>query len=296
MRLSVGPYPFDEFLSMVWRRFTPRPPSTLLEYDLEKSATCPHRWIGFVGDICPSFGREIIFAPELYRFFEDCDSVVGNFEGVLTERRWRPFLMKHTPSIFDSLARLCPLKRWILSVANNHIADYGPLGLTDTLDALNARGIRWVGTPDCARISLEKGVTLTAWTWWTNRPTQRIMRQDPGPPREPGVHIAFPHWGYEHEREPRLWQRPPEGYTLTAGHHSHLPQPFEQTEDDRLVAWSLGNFVTGKRLPTLGEGAVLKIGLVTQSDGAPMIGKASFRPIILDRDTTACRVRMLHAI
>jgi poly-gamma-glutamate capsule biosynthesis protein CapA/YwtB (metallophosphatase superfamily) len=106
------------------------------------------------------------------------------------------------------------------------------------------------------------------------------------------LHIALPHWGYEHERQPRPSQTVPEGYVLTVGHHTHLPQPFERRSNGQLVAWSLGNFVTGKQLPVLGEGALLKVGIASPDDGPPKIVRAHFREIDLDRDRHQCRVSL----
>jgi hypothetical protein len=292
-RVPFSPYSVREFASMVWRRFTPPAPPVPLARDLTLAPDAPETWIGFVGDVCPLFGREVVFAPAVRAFFGACDRMVGNFEGVFSDRRWRPFLMKHEPDIFGVLDELHPLDGWTLSLANNHAADFGPRDLARTTEALDARGIRWLGTRARPRVALGEGITLTAWTRWSNRSTQAVVRRDPGAPEAPGLHIAFPHWGYEHERTPRAEQAPPAGYALTVGHHSHLPQPFERTDDGRLVAWSLGNFVTGKRLRVLGEGLLLKVGLARPGGGPPRVVRVSTRPIALDRlDPRYCRVAL----
>jgi hypothetical protein len=203
--------------------------------------------------------------------------------------------MKHAPDIFPALAQLHPLDRWVVSIANNHATDYGPDALLHTLQILEDRGLRWVGTTDRPRLHIDDGITVTAWTWWLNRGGEGVARHDPGAPTGPGFHIALPHWGYEHERHPRPEQAPPEGYTLTTGHHTHLPQPFEVRNDGSLVAYSLGNFVTGKQLPVLGEGALLKIDLAPPEPTAPEIVRARFREITLDRDRHQCHVTLRHS-
>jgi len=106
--------------------------------------------------------------------------------------------------------------------------------------------------------------------------------------------VALPHWGYEPERQPRPSQTVPAGYDVTVGHHTHLPQPFEETGDDRLVAWSLGNFITGKQLPVLGEGALLRVGVARPDEGPPVVTHAQFREIDLERDRHHCRVSFRH--
>uniref|UniRef100_UPI0021E8004D CapA family protein n=1 Tax=Salinibacter sp. TaxID=2065818 RepID=UPI0021E8004D len=165
-----GPYSWGEFFPMVWRRFTgpsPRPPS--LDTALRCRDGPADYTMGFVGDICPLFGREAHFGDGVRAFLDGCDVVVGNFEGIFSERAWRPFLMKHRPDIFPALAELRPLDRWVVSIANNHATDYGPDALRRTLHILDDRGLRWVGTTDRPRLQIADGITVTAWTWWLNR-------------------------------------------------------------------------------------------------------------------------------
>jgi hypothetical protein len=286
-----------EFWPMVRRRFSPvpprpgGPPERVIVLD---EGQAPVRWIGFVGDLSPLPKRTASYSTAVRAFFEGCDLVVGNFEGVVTGRRWMPYLHKHTPAIFDELARLKPLERWVLTVANNHAADFGDDELRRSLRGLDERGIRWLGTVERPRLALEDGLTLSTWTWWVNGHSEAVARHDPGAPAEPGLHVALPHWGYEHERSPRPDQRQnvPEGYGLVVGCHSHLPQPVDRL-GGRVVAWSLGNFLTGKRLPVLGEGTILKAGLAEDETGRPLLVRVQSHEILLDRsDPRYCRVHL----
>ncbi|MGI9174027.1 MAG: CapA family protein [Rhodothermales bacterium] len=282
---------------MARRRFSPPPqrkagPPT--RHLVLEPTDVPECWIGFVGDVSPLPGREARYDAAVHDFFEDCCVVVGNFEGVLTEQRWFPWLHKHTPRIFESLYRLKPPAHWVLSVANNHATDFGEPDLHATVNRFEREGLRWLGTQARPHLTLSDGLTLTAWTWWVNGPTEAVLQYDPGTPAEPGLHIALPHWGYEHERAPRADQRDrvPRGYDLIVGHHSHLPQPLEMLEDKRLVAWSLGNFLTAKRLPVLGEGALLKVGVASGKGGLPRVVQAHFQEVVLDRsDARYCVLR-----
>lgn len=297
MRVPYSPYELGEFVSMVGRRFSSPPPRpNSIDRDLIFRDTPPDRWLGLVGDICPLFGREGQFGPGVKLFLGGCDLLIGNFEGIFTDRAWRPFLMKHAPDIFGVMSQIKPLGHWVVSLANNHATDYGSDDLTRTIRILNRRGIRWVGTSDQPRLQITEDVTLTAWTWWLNRPGDGVTRRDPGAPPATGLHIATPHWGYEHERRPRPSQTVPAGYDLIAGHHTHLPQPFEQRDNGQLVAWSLGNFVTGKQLAVLGEGALLKVGLSRSEKGRPEVVRVHFREIDLERDRHKCRVTLRHGL
>jgi poly-gamma-glutamate capsule biosynthesis protein CapA/YwtB (metallophosphatase superfamily) len=254
--------------------------------ELELSGEPAVRWLGFVGDIMPLLFRGVRFAAEIGRFFRDCDVVVGNLEGIVTEERWIPFLQKHRRDIFGQLAEVAP--RWVLGVANNHAADYGRSDFERTLAAIEAAGMRHVGTSARPRLELIEGVTLTAWTELSNGPAPMVARADPGCPSEAGLHLAYVHWGVELERRPRAdLQRPASGYAAIIGHHAHLAQAVEQ-RGQQLVAWSLGNFTTEVRLQPMGEGLLLKLGV----SGAGRLVRAQWQPIVLDRsDRRWCQVR-----
>lgn len=293
--LPKSPYPLGEFISMARRRFSEPPP--FLQNAEKKLVFNDQKFneatIGFVGDICPLRERDAVFESEIFQFFENCDLMVGNFEGVITDEPQRPFLLKHTPAIFDVLELFKPLTDWTLTIANNHAMDYGDEALDRTIKEFDSRGINWLGTAYKPSTTLIEGVTGTSWSWWMNGKTERIYEQDPGVPKEPGLHIALPHWGYEHERDPRQDQRDniPQGYGMVVGHHSHLPQPLEMVDEKLPVAWSLGNFLTAKTLAVLGEGALLKVVINRPDNKILEIQSIDYRTILLDRDNpNACRV------
>lgn len=298
MPLLGNPYPIPELLRVIYHVIAGPPRRDkgqeslshrhILRPDIEVVT-----WLGFVGDIMPLMGREARFDSQVISFFADCDTVCGNFEGVITKKFWYPYLQKHRPTVFDVLAQVAPRERWILGVANNHAADFGEVDFYRTIQFIEAAGIRWVGSVERPRIELMPQVTLTAWTEWTNKEAPMIPLADPGAPETPGLRIASPHWGYEYERMPRPDQRLrlPSGYHLIIGHHSHLPQPVEIQSSGQIVAWSLGNFVTGIGIRAMGEGAIFKVGLGYAGDGLFTVARYAFQEIRLDRqDRKYCRV------
>jgi poly-gamma-glutamate capsule biosynthesis protein CapA/YwtB (metallophosphatase superfamily) len=219
--------------------------------------------------------------------------MVGNLEGVITDQPQRPFLLKHTPKIFNVLEQIKPLPKWTLTVANNHAMDYGDEALDGTINKLEKRDIKWLGTVSSPTVEIADKITATAWSWWMNGSTNRIHSSNPGSPESDGLHIALPHWGYEHERTPRQNQRHniPENYDMIVGHHSHLPQPLELVDDRLPVAWSLGNFLTAKTLKVLGEGAVMKVVVNRPDNSNPTVQSVDYRTILLNRDNhDECRV------
>ncbi|HEY2518125.1 MAG TPA: CapA family protein [Polyangiaceae bacterium] len=296
MHLPRSPYPFGETLATLRRMFSPSPAGGAVaqSFDLVPGGVAL-RWIGFAGDVMPLMGRTLAFTPDVPAFFADCERVVANLEGIVTEERWVPFLQRHSPAVFDALASLAPAARWVLGIANNHAPDYGDAGFDQTLRAIEHAKMAYVGTVERPRLALAPGVTLSAWTEWTNGTSRRVPTRDPGCARAQAgdVAIAFPHWGYEFERLPRASQRAslPAGYDVVVGHHSHLPQPLERI-GDRLVAWSLGNFSTDIPLRLMAEGALLKVGLGRGAQG-PVVVAARYAPLRVDRGKPGvCRLSL----
>lgn len=80
----------------------------------------------------------------LWRPLADCSLIIANLEAPITQRtvpaQNKAYNLRtsgRAPHLFDS--------RFVLSLANNHIMDYGPDGLFDTIDALDAAGIACAG-------------------------------------------------------------------------------------------------------------------------------------------------------
>lgn len=286
MILPKIPYPFFEFLGMVKRRYSPpvkrsEPVENMITFDHDNQADL---WIGFVGDICPIKNRKVKISERIVQFFDECSILVGNFEGVVTDKKDKPFLLKHTPVVFEVMEMLKPLSQWSLSIANNHAVDFGLQELENTISLFDELDIRWFGSSEKPSEFIHKKISVTGWTWWINGSADFISKHDPGALNTDLLNIATPHWGYEHERKPRKSQRElvPESYDLIVGHHSHLPQPLEYFNGKTPIAWSLGNFVTANKLRVLGEGALLKVGVVLNQDKKPKIHSIMYKMIKID--------------
>ena len=107
------------------------------------------------GDLCPS-GTNIplfeqgdvgqLFGKEICRLFSDADFSIINLEGALTDSNEKQ--EKAGPVIKAPKACVNGLKELGVSavaLANNHITDYGNKGYEDTIDALESRGLQYVG-------------------------------------------------------------------------------------------------------------------------------------------------------
>ncbi|MBE0437773.1 MAG: CapA family protein, partial [Methylomicrobium sp.] len=108
--------------------------------------------IGFVGDVYArddfltemGYGRLSDLRDAIWRPLSNTPLIVANLEAPITDKELaiekKPYLHKTstaTLALFD--------ERFVLSLANNHIMDYGASGLNDTIDALNKAGIQYAG-------------------------------------------------------------------------------------------------------------------------------------------------------
>ncbi len=158
----------------------------------------------------------------------------------------------------------------IVSLANNHMMDFGPRGLQDTLDALNACGLRYVGAGNniheaCAPVTLDiKGIKLSILA----RSMVHVSSPSYADDGTPGVAffdlgetcdmlrvcrdttdvvLLLLHWGIEEYFYPTPQQRTlardlaEAGASAIIGHHPHVVQGSEKIKDS-LVVYSLGNF------------------------------------------------------
>lgn len=160
----------------------------------------------------------------------------------------------------------------LVSLANNHILDYGVEGLRSTLAALAAVDIRYAG----AGMDLQQArqaaimsagghtIALLAYSltfpesFWASadRPGaafghERYVRADVASARDRAdiVMVSF-HWGREattelRDYQPRLAHAAIDaGATVVLGHHPHILQGVERYKHG-IIFYSLGNFVFG---------------------------------------------------
>ncbi|WP_116245459.1 CapA family protein [Nocardiopsis sp. FIRDI 009] len=179
----------------------------------------------------------------------------------------------------DNLPCLAAVRPDVCSLANNHVMDFGPRGLEDTLDSLAAAGLRFAGAGRGAAaarapaaVDLDGGgrILVTAFgTASTGIPPAWAARED-----RPGVHLvpenaelAVPgiaervrrergprdvvvasvhwgtNWGYDVTEQTDLAHALVDGgVDVVHGHSSHHPRPIEVYRD-RLVLYGCGDFV-----------------------------------------------------
>lgn len=233
--------------------------------------------IAAVGDILPPGGLPIR-DPLILQALKKADLALGNLEAPLTRARLatpgkdpeaiatgRDFLLKAPPAGSETLRKLG--LDWV-ALANNHMSDFRPAGIEDTLDGLKRAGVRGSGAgsvEDAGKPAFfeKHGMRIACFSYSLVLPHGSIARKErwgiaPLPKdfarvrrrfcRQDDLVIVYLHWGEERSKRPEAFQRKlahrliDAGADLVLGSHPHVLQPFERYRG-RLIAYSLGNFL-----------------------------------------------------
>ena len=277
----------------------------------------------FVGDIMLSRGIGKIMAEQnnwLYPFehmreyLQKADLVFGNLEGPISGRG------KNQGSIYSFNADpyvaqgLTDSNFTVLSVANNHIFDYGRDAFIDTLAVLRLSGIAVVGGginfEDAHRPVIRdvKG-TKVAFLGYTNLLPRLFGEKDSVPAAsyldeeimKRDIDVAKTladivtvslHWGDEYSTKHNDWQERvareaiDAGASLIIGHHPHVVQEVEQYNGG-YIAYSLGNFIFDQNFSEdTGKGLLLEVTVnnkkITGIKTTGVSFNSSFQPSIMN--------------
>jgi poly-gamma-glutamate capsule biosynthesis protein CapA/YwtB (metallophosphatase superfamily) len=218
-----------------------------------------------VAEAIEEHGSDAVVADEVVAVAHEADLLVLNLECCISDRGERrpdprkPFFFRASPAATEVLTRLgvdC------VTLANNHVLDYGAKALLDTFAHLDAAGIGHVGagadlTAARAPVTLEAGGFRLAVLGCADHPQEYAAG-----PATPGIAygldwvadalgdleadavLVTPHWGPNMTTEPlprirraaaRLRSA---GATLVAGHSAHV---FHGVEDR--ILYDLGDFL-----------------------------------------------------
>lgn len=225
------------------------------------------------------------------QLFSNADIVIGNLEGPLTNHEIpdnsdKQYLFRSPPEVVAPALRRAGFNA--MNLANNHILDYGVIGMNDTIQSLDRSGIISLGAGqnlDQARAGriirtthgdvalLGYSLTFPESFWATDtRPgtafghkkqivedIQRLSQQ------AEYIVVSF-HWGREKTEalrpyQPRLARAAIDaGADLVLGHHPHILQAIE-TYKQGLIIYSLGNYVFGSYSQDARNSVVARINL-----------------------------------
>lgn len=231
--------------------------------------------IGFTGDIAFSeYTKEIYRTPEkidskIYDFFKNNDYNVLNFESPITESILSEKAALTHKSSPDALTFIKEkVRNPVLSLANNHMMDFGPKGLLDTLKYVKKEKLPFIGAgknseeaTDYIILGENLKVGLIAaqykdyYVATENRPGPaqnkhfRIIKQKIKELKSKTDWVVMVyHGGEEFINTPMPYTRKlykkflSWGVDVVVAHHPHTVQGYEKI-GNKTIFYSLGNFV-----------------------------------------------------
>jgi hypothetical protein len=289
--LFGSPYSLKENFRWLKRRFLW--PSTInygnVEY-LSKSTVLnkitPKYTLSLIGDIMDLNLRDLIIGEGVKRFVKGSDFLIGNFEATLTSEKRLINSKYHKPQIMDALEDLFTPKKTYLSTANNHSGDFGENNFLDSVSQLKKKKFKVFGSKSTPFLDLTNDLRVIGSTQWSNRPCSYITNLEDSSQflKKDSFNLLFPHWGYEMELYPRV-ETIKQGMELLSkfnaiiGHHSHCPQPvsfFPLNNNNKLIAYSLGDFCDGKEVEIHNYGIAIKIEIGIDAYGQWQVGKCDW--------------------
>ncbi|MFZ5987213.1 MAG: CapA family protein [Bacillota bacterium] len=160
----------------------------------------------------------------------------------------------------------------MVTLANNHILDFGREALLDTLQNLKERNIKYVGAGvnmdeaskpvfidkkglKIAFIASSRIIPDASWTAGKNSPgvattynPERILAEIKSAKEQADIVAVYVHWGEELKEQPLNYQKSlarayvDKGADIVIGSHPHVLQGLEFYKG-KIIAYSLGNFV-----------------------------------------------------
>lgn len=283
----------------------------------------------FTGDLmCQPSQQTAAFNGKAYNFkptfkyvkniFDNADFVVGNLETLISKSlpltkdmnrlQSKPFL--NGPEAYLDALQYAGFDAFIM--ANNHGCDGGELGITETLDALDERGIPHTGIfrdrsekryfileQNDIKIGIlsyatyfnkkEKFLPADKREDMINRTTQAKINADVKALREEGADyiVAYNHCGTEYSQEPASRQESygvmfaSAGVDYIIGSHPHVLQPFDLIRYNNLKVpyiYSMGNFASSMIDPITKETIILSITLKKTETGEVSLAEQEYYP------------------
>ncbi len=228
-------------------------------------------------------------------YLEETDITIGNLETTLPGERtmYSGYPQFGAP---DALIDALSWSGFdILTLANNHCVDKGLKGLLRTKIVVKQKGLIPLGTFTDEEYQNKNFVSFYKknqivfaflnFTYGTNGlavPYPAMVNQidleelrmqiEYTKKQNPDVIILLLHYGKEYITSPNLYQKLivqlafKEGVDIVLGGHPHVLQPFELlkvsdkygNEKQRLVVWSLGNFISNQKKPNTDGGMIFQ--------------------------------------
>ena len=252
----------------------------------------------FVGDIMLDRGvRQMVYRHgegdysfpflKIQPYFQEADLLFGNLESMISDKGTDAGGLYSFRAEPEAVQGLIYAGFDIVSVANNHVFDYGRQAAEDTFLRLEEAGISYAGggfTEKEARQPVIKEVkgTKIAFLAYTNLAPpywhaqaersgislleeERMKEDIEKAAKQADLVVVSFHYGQEYQSEPDSFQVSVSraaieaGADLIIGHHPHVIQPLEEYQQGH-IAYSLGNFVFDQAFSAeTMEGLILKV-------------------------------------
>jgi poly-gamma-glutamate synthesis protein (capsule biosynthesis protein) len=237
----------------------------------------------------------------------ESDIAIANFEVTLAGAPYSGYPAFSSPAALALACKNAGIDYMV--TANNHAADRGNRGITETIKRLDSLQIPHTGTfpNQTARDSLYPlminkagfSIALLNYTYATNGiavPNPVIVNMldkdlitkdvNKAKKNNSDLIILFLHWGNEYDTIPSKNQTDLADYffslgvDLIIGSHPHVLQKMVWTKNvdggkDRLVVYSLGNFVSNQRKPKTDGGSMIRID-ITRNGSSIKISDAGY--------------------
>lgn len=218
---------------------------------------------------------------------EEADIAIANLEVTHAGKPYTGYPQFSAPDDLSSALKNVGFD--VILTANNHSCDGGAKGVTRTLDVLDQLDLPHTGTfrnkeerDKNYPLILEKNnikIAILNYTYGTNGLYVKapliinyidsaVMKKDFEKAREEADYIICTmHWGDEYKSLPNAYQKQWEKYCyelgadMVIGSHPHVIQPVERkiiNGNEKLTAYSLGNFVSNQRDRYKNGGMVLR--------------------------------------
>lgn len=196
------------------------------------------------------------FFKNVKSYFEKDDLTIGNLEGTLTtatSHMDKPYAFKGLPEYAD-IIKAGHFE--IVSVANNHSADYFGKGTTDTKKNLDKAGIQHFGYENSLIVEKKgKKIGFLGYSFASQGGVPSHIKTQMSQAietlrKEVDIVVVYYHWGMMYEYVPQKKHIEFAHYTidhgadLVVGTHPHVIQGME-TYKGKNIVYSLGNFCYG---------------------------------------------------
>ncbi|KJS68869.1 MAG: hypothetical protein JL50_03375 [Peptococcaceae bacterium BICA1-7] len=241
-----------------------------------------------VGDAIAAYGADYPWR-DTARLLGHADVTIANLECTVSERGEpipeKQYTFRAAP---ESIRGAVNAGVDILTLANNHVMDYGPAAFLDTLRVIKEKKLLYAGAGlneeeaygpvllerngfKIAVLAFSKVVPRTDWIAGKSRPgvasghNSKLMLESVRQAAERAdITIVSMHWGqetadYPRQEEINLAHRLVDaGADVVVGHHPHVMQGLE-LYNNKLIAYSLGNFIFTSSSQKAREGSIMQI-------------------------------------